>query len=155
MQKLFWVKCLLLIPSYGSVSKDTLQICSLSKLHAKYTSTFSSPCLPKLVLSFALRFRFNTWCKNKVAGECQRLPLKRVFLSCYLPSKPTLPSPTSVLPSRRKWNPSARASCCSSWWWLSPLTPCRHSACTFIDCIKQVRNKSKTNSNHSELPQNQ
>lgn len=60
MQKLFWVKCLLLIPSYGSVSKDTLQICSLSKLHAKYTSTFSSPCPLKLVLSFALRFQFNT-----------------------------------------------------------------------------------------------
>ena len=85
------------------------------------------------------------------------LPGKRFSLARCLKTHPSFPHPfaalqTEVKPTTALVFAAAPAAAALA---SSPSASCRRSVRAFVDCIKQGRNKSKTNSNHSELPQTQ
>lgn len=78
-----------------------------SELISSQTSYQIQLLLPESsALACSVCSQLNLWYQTQAACKCHPVFTFQVSISLAICFKPTLPSPTSSLPSRRKWNPA-------------------------------------------------
>lgn len=147
MQELFWGECLLLVPACDSVSKETLQIRSPSKLYTRQNSSLQVFLSPRSKASALVLFCVFTSQHLSPGLSSWEMSPRPYLSSKYFSLVQSLQQPPFLPPDGSETHHtllSTELSRSAGW-----------ARTALIDWIKQVRNKSKTNSNHSDLPQTQ